>query len=192
MSFEIEKKYRITKEQYEQVTADLEEFKAEYVREDFEENLLFGNEYLKQIEGLVRIRKTQNKNTLTFKQYVSDSAGVKKHLEYESVVESPDEVAKMVKALSFELRMVYEKRRKTWKFREVEVVLDELPFGLFMEIEGTNMQIAEAEMFLGADEFEVEPKTYPMLTKELGRRIGDRIEARFGNNEDVIENTYIN
>ncbi len=191
MTFEIEKKYKITQEQYKQVTADLEEFSADFLGEDFEENLLFGNEYLKQIEGLIRIRKTENKNTLTFKQYVSDSAGVKKHLELESIVESPDEVAKIVEALSFELRMVYEKRRKTWKFREVEVVLDELPFGLFMEIEGTNMHIAEAEMFLGADEFEVEPKTYPYLTKELGKRFGDRIEARFGNNEDAFEDKYI-
>ncbi len=191
MTFEIEKKYRLTKEQYDQVEADLEELKAEFTGEDFEENLLFGNDYLKEIGGLIRIRKTQDKDTLTFKQFVSGSGGMKKHIEYESVVDSPDEVAKMVEALAFELRMVYEKRRKTWKFRKVEVVLDELPFGLFMEIEGTNMAIAEAEMFLGGDEFEAEEKTYPYLTKELGKQNGNRIEARFGNSDDVIEDKYI-
>ena len=188
---EIEKKYRLTKEQYDRVADDLKDLKAEFTGEDFEENLLFGNEYLKEIGGLIRIRKSSEKDTLTFKQFISGGGGMKKHVEHESVIDSPDEVAKIVEALTFELRIVYEKRRKTWKFRSVEVVLDELPFGLFMEIEGTNMAIAEAEMFLGADEFEAEEKTYPYLTKQLGKRNGNRIEARFANNDGVIEDKYI-
>ncbi len=179
MAIEIEKKYRVTEEQRAQVEEDLLEFKAEFLGEDFEENLLYGNEYLKQIGGVIRVRKTGTKNTLTFKQFISGGEGMKQHIEHESEIESPDEVAKIVERLGFELRIVYEKRRKKWKFREVEVVLDELPFGLFMEIEGAHMAIAEAEMFLGADEFEAEPKTYPYLTRILGVEIDNRIESRF-------------
>ncbi len=179
MAIEIEKKYRLTKDQFEQVQADLEEFKAEFVGEDFEENNLYGNEFLKDKGAVIRVRKIDGKTILTYKQFVTNHSGLKQHIENETIVEDADQIDAIIEHLGFERRMVYEKRRKTWEFRNVEVVLDKLPFGLFMEIEGEMMDIAEAEMFLGADEFEVEPKTYPYLTKEYGTRIENRIESRF-------------
>jgi adenylate cyclase class 2 len=75
--------------------------------------------------------------------------------------------------------LVYEKRRSTWRFREVEVVIDELPFGHYMEIEGPRTGIKEAEMLLGIEDLEAEQETYPSLTARLGRKTGDVIEARF-------------
>ncbi len=75
--------------------------------------------------------------------------------------------------------MIYEKRRKTWSFRNVEVVLDELPFGLFMEIEGSIQGITEAEMLLDAEDFKVELETYPRLTMKQGIQNGQIIEAKF-------------
>jgi len=189
MAIEIEKKYRLTQEQFAQVEADMSEFKAEYLGEDFEENILFGNDFLKDKGAVVRIRKTQRSNTLTYKQFVSANSAGKQHIEHESIVDKPDEVAQLIEHLGFERRMVYEKRRKTWKFREVEIVLDELPFGLYMEIEGALMAIAEAEMFLEADAFEVEEATYPFLTKHLGALNGNLIEARFGNKNEALRDS---
>ncbi|NNF00630.1 MAG: class IV adenylate cyclase [Pyrinomonadaceae bacterium] len=188
MSIEIEKKYRLTREQFMQVEKDLEELGAEYAGEDFEENILFGSEYLKHKNAVVRIRKTDRQNTLTYKQFVVAGPGGKQHIEHESIIDSPGEIAKVVEHLGLERRMVYEKRRKIWKFRDVEVVLDELPFGLYMEIEGALMAIAEAEMILEADDFEAEPKTYPFLTKEMGKKIENRIEARFDSNPTGLRN----
>ena len=184
MSLEIEKKYRLTDDQFEQVELDLIEYKAEFVAEEFEENLLFGNDYMKDIGALLRIRKIENKTVLTFKKHVPSESGIKQHIEHETLVEDADEIQKIVENLGLEMRMVYEKRRKTWKFRNVEVVLDVLPFGLYMEIEGSLTAIGEAEMFLDAQQFEVEPATYPFLTKHLGRRIENRIESRFGNKDE--------
>jgi len=180
MAVETEKKYRLTKDQYDQVQADLKEFKAEYIGEDFEENNLYGNDFLKDKGAVIRVRKIDDKTILTYKQFVTNHSGIKQHIENETAVTDSEQIDAIIEHLGFERRMVYEKRRKTWKFRKVEVVLDELPFGLFMEIEGEMMAIAEAEMFLGADEFEAEQRTYPYLTKELGVRAENRIEARFG------------
>jgi adenylate cyclase class 2 len=81
--------------------------------------------------------------------------------------------------LGLQPRLIYEKHRDTWKLRSVEVVLDELPFGMFMEIEGSITGIREAELLLDLDDVEVEHETYPMLTGRLGTKIGDMIEARF-------------
>ena len=64
------------------------------------------------------------------------------------------------------------------KFRG-PIVLDELPFGLFMEIEGSVMSIREAEMLLDIEELEVEHDTYPRMASRLGNAVGNLIESRF-------------
>ena len=86
--------------------------------------------------------------------------------------------------MNYRAALVYEKRRRTWNFRTVEIVLDSLPFGEFMEIEGSLTAIAEAEMFLGAEDFEVVPETYPNLTLKFGTKNGDVVEARFVDAEE--------
>jgi hypothetical protein len=58
-------------------------------------------------------------------------------------------------------------------------VLDELPFGLFMEIEGSITDIELAEIMLEAESFTTEHATYPSLTAQLGLQNGDVFEARF-------------
>jgi len=75
--------------------------------------------------------------------------------------------------------LVYEKRRRTWSLGRTEVVIDELPFGLFMEIEGEEREIDAAEQTLGIDGLPAEHDTYPQLTEKHGQRVGDVIEARF-------------
>ncbi len=179
MSIETEKKYRLRKEDMDQVANELDDLNAEFSGEVFEENRLFGNDLLKAKKAVLRIRTTENESIITYKEFVPNSMGVKQHVEYETKVESAETLEKILNNLGLEKQMIYEKRRRTWKFKQVEVVLDELPFGLFMEIEGSLMGIAEAEMFIGADEFEIEPAAYPYLVKKYGRRIENRIEARF-------------
>jgi len=179
MSIEIEKKYRLTKEQYDEVFESLNELEAEFLGEDFEENILFGNEFLKEKRALLRLRRIGEKTILTYKEAGDENLTVKRRIEHETEVADFAAIEKIFIGLGFYEGMVYEKRRKTFRFRQVEVVLDELPFGLFMEIEGSMTGIAEAEMYLGADEFEVEYKSYPFLTYELGVRKDNKIEARF-------------
>lgn len=179
MAIEIEKKYRLTREQYARVEADMAELGAKYIGEDHEENILYTNQILFERGAVVRLRKIGAKTILTYKQALANKTGEKMHIEHESNVESAEEIGIILEHLDLEKRMVYEKRRKTWKFRTVEIVLDQLPFGLYMEIEGSTMAIAEAEMFLEAEELEIEPATYPFLTKQLGTKNGNVIEARF-------------
>jgi adenylate cyclase class 2 len=45
----------------------------------------------------------------------------------------------------------YEKRRETFSWHEVEAVIDEMPFGWFLEIEGSSEGIAELAGSLGLD-----------------------------------------
>lgn len=179
MSIEIEKKYRLTKEQRISIVASLEEYSAEYVGEDAEENIIYGGATLSEKNAVLRIRKIGERTILTYKLRLADTGGIKRQIEEETEVADPKAIQRIVKELGFSPILVYEKRRRTWRFRSVEVVVDELPFGLFMEIEGSITGIREAEMLLDLDDLETEHKTYPQLTGELGIKNREVIEARF-------------
>jgi adenylate cyclase class 2 len=186
MSLETEKKYSLTQAQKEAVADLLREFGAEFKGEDFEENTIYSGGILNEKGAILRIRKTQDKTFLTYKQRIHNEFSVKQQIEHETEVADAGELEKIVENLGFSPHLVYEKRRKIWNFRQVEVVLDELPFGEFMEIEGSVTAIAEAEMFLEAEDFEVVHETYPSLTVRYGRKNGNLFEARFTNPEGKL------
>ena len=179
MAIEIEKKYRLSEEQKQFVLDALEDLQAEYKGEDFEENTIYGGGILDETLAVLRVRKTQDKTILTFKRRIQNDFDVKQQIEHETEIANAEEIENIIENLGFVPRLVYEKRRKTWNFRQVEIVLDELPFGLFMEIEGSITEIAEAEMLLEIEDFETEHETYPRLTVKFGERNGDLFEARF-------------
>jgi adenylate cyclase class 2 len=183
MSIEIEKKYRLTEELKADVGIALKEFGAEFVGEDIEENTIFSSDELFEKNAVVRIRRMPDRSVLTFKQRLANTSDAKRQIEYESDISDAEALRSIIESIGLKAAIVYEKRRKTYKFRSVEVVLDELPFGQFMEIEGPLSAIAEAEMLLGIDELEVEHETYPRLAVKYGIRNGDVIESRFAKSE---------
>jgi adenylate cyclase class 2 len=179
MAIEIEKKFILSNDQREQVLENLKELGAKYIREDFEENTLYNGGILDEKRAVLRVRKIADKTVLTYKQRIENVANVKQQIEYETIVEKAEEMEKIIESLGFEKTLIYEKRRQTWHFRAVEIVLDELPFGQYMEIEGSIMAIAEAEMLLDVENFTVENETYPHLTQRFGVQKEKLIEARF-------------
>lgn len=179
MAIETEKKYRLTKEQREEVLDSLKDLNAEFIKEEFEVNLLYGGGILEEEKALLRVRKIDNKTILTYKKQIKNEFGVKQHTEYETEVSDGNEIEKIIKALGFELGMVYEKHRQTWHLQNTEICLDELPFGLFLEVEGKLSQIGLIEMMLGLEDYKVENLTYPKLTYQLGKKNEGVIEARF-------------
>ena len=106
MAIETEKKYRLTIEQREEVLASLEDLNAEFIREEFEVNLLYGGGILEEEKALLRIRKIDDKTILTYKKQIKNEFGVKQHQEFETEVSEGDEIEKIIKALGFELGMV--------------------------------------------------------------------------------------
>jgi adenylate cyclase class 2 len=85
----------------------------------------------------------------------------------------------IIRILGYRLSVVYEKRRRTWHLGKAEIVLDELPFGLYMEIEGTPRNIAIAERKLAIRKLVPEMRGYPRLTVKYGRMKKSVMEARF-------------
>jgi adenylate cyclase class 2 len=179
MSIEIEKKFVISKVQMERLIKSLSDLNADYIGEDLEENIIYRNSILKEKNAVLRVRKIDNKTILTYKESFIDKTEIKHQKEYETEIKDVLMIEKIIENLGLEKSLVYEKRRKTWKFRDVEIVLDELPFGFYMEIEGSVLAIKEVEILLEAEEFETEHKTYPALTAKFGNKNGQLFEARF-------------
>jgi adenylate cyclase class 2 len=179
MAIEIEKKFVLSNDQREQVLENLNKFGAKLVGENLEENTLYSGEILMEKRAVLRVRKIGEKTILTYKQRIENDSDFKQQIEYETVVEKAEEMEKIIESLGFEKALVYEKRRQIWHFRAVEVLLDELPFGQYMEIEGSVTAIAEAEMLLDVENLTIENETYPHLTRRFGVQKEKLIEARF-------------
>ena len=179
MPIETEKKYRLTEEQRTKVRQRLQEIGATRKGKEFEENTIYTGHDLAVGSKVLRLRKVGDHATLTFKQRLPTPSPIKQQREEETAVASPIAMSAILEAVGFTPRLVYEKRRETWLLRKAEIVLDELPFGLFMEIEAQESEIEAIEETLAIKDLEPEHSTYPQLTIDHGTHSGDTIEARF-------------
>jgi adenylate cyclase, class 2 len=179
MAIETEKKYHLGEKRVEEITQKLVELGATFDKEVFEVNYQHRGGEMDERGATLRLRKIGDFTLLTYKERVKSENGAKKKIEFETNVSDVDAAEKIIEHLGYRLTAVYEKRRKYWKLGDVEVVLDELPFGLYMEIEGTDDAIAKAEKRLGLKEIEHEPRGYPRLTIKYGKINGEVAEARF-------------
>jgi adenylate cyclase class 2 len=84
---------------------------------------------------VLRLRKDREAR-LTFKGPQTAGAEVNDRQEIEFSVGDFGAARRLLKALGYEVSAMYEKYRTTYALRDAEIVLDELPFGNFVEIEG--------------------------------------------------------
>jgi len=134
---------------------------------------------LKKGSCVLRLRRVGGKAILTYKKRIPTSSPIKHQREEETGIADPEAMEAILVALGFTPAMVYEKRRQTWRLGKTEIVIDVLPFGLFMEIEGRVTEIRAAERKLGLKGLRAEHATYPQLTAKHGKVYDGLIEARF-------------
>ena len=179
MPIEIEKKFRLTKKQRAAVLARLPRIGAKLKATEFEENTLYGGDQLQLGRSALRLRRVGKRAILTFKERIPTNSSIKHQREDETEVGDADALQAILQALGFTPRLVYEKRRMSWRLGKAEIVVDDLPFGLFMEIEADELEIKEIERRLGIKGLKPEFETYPRLTLTNGIKRGDLVEARF-------------
>jgi adenylate cyclase class 2 len=179
MPIETEKKYRLTKMQREQVLDRLPVIGAKCKGEDFEVNILYTGKTIDVTRSVLRLRRIGKRGVLTLKESLPPRLDIKQRREDETRVDDADAMALILEALGFTPALVYEKRRVTWRLGPTEIVIDELPFGLFMEIEGLEKDIREVETKLAIKRLRTEPLSYPRLVLVHGVKNGEVIESRF-------------
>ena len=179
MPIEIEKKYRLTSSQRRLIEKRMRDMALVPGELEHEENTIYRGGTLERPGCALRLRRVNGRAILTFKQRRPSKSAIKYQEEHEVPIPDAQAMAAILAALNFRPGLVYEKRRTRWQVGKAKVVIDELPFGLFMEIEASVKEIKRVEKLLGADKFPAVMETYPSLTRQLGKTNRGVIEARF-------------
>jgi adenylate cyclase class 2 len=120
----------------------LRELKAHLIQpRTHETNLRFdnANSDLRNSSRVLRLRQDE-KARFTFKgPSVEREGGVLSRQEIEFVVEDFESAKKFLEALGYETVVFYEKFRTTYEIQDIHIMLDELPYGEFVEIEGESV-----------------------------------------------------
>ena len=112
---------------------------------------------------VLRLRRTEEGATLTFKGPPRFEDGTRTREERETAVSDPREMESILAALGFERRFRYEKRREEWSLDDCVIALDETPIGSFAEVEGDPAAIRRVLQQLALDPSESLPYSYAEL-----------------------------
>ncbi len=179
MPIEIEKKYRLTKKQRQTIERRMRDLSLSPSELEHEENTIYRGGRLNLVGYALRLRRVNGRAILTFKRRLPSKSAIKYQQEEEVTIGNPEAMAAILDSLGFQPGLVYEKRRTRWNVGNAKVVIDELPFGLFMEIEAPVKEIKRVEKMLQAELLPAVIETYPTLTARFGKERNGVIEARF-------------
>lgn len=122
---------------------------------------------LRAAAQVLRVRSDHH-SLLTFK---APGADPEHRLELETGIDDPDSLVRLLGSIGLEVVFVYEKYRETYSLDLCEVMLDELPFGCFVEVEGPDLPaVRETSLRLGFAWDERVALTYLGLFEALRRQ----------------------
>jgi len=136
---EIEAKFYV--KDLKQIEARLHDLKARLKQPRIHEtNIRFDtpNQDLHREQRVLRLRQ-DDKVRMTYKDASKNEQGVLNRMEIEFVVEDFERAKRLLEALGYEKSLFYEKYRTTYELDNTYVMLDELPMGSFIEIEGESI-----------------------------------------------------
>lgn len=119
----------------------------------YENNLRFDTPDRKLSHSLAALRLRQdNAARLTYKGPPLNEGGARLRQELEFVVSDFAMARLFLEALGYQVVVMYEKFRATYALGETLVTLDEMPYGLFVEVEGEDAaRIRQVSDQLGLD-----------------------------------------
>ncbi len=117
--------------------------------------------------GLVLRLRQDKRARLTYKGSETMKPGTLSRREVEITVSDFDTTRELLEALGYVVAFTYEKYRSTYKLDHAEIMLDELPYGHFIEIEGEESAIRPTAEKLGLKWETVIPESYSLLFERL-------------------------
>jgi len=139
-----------------------------------EVNLRFDTPQGELSRGLQVLRLRRDKTSrLTYKGPSQFQEGVRVRTEIEFEVSDFEAARALLEALGYRVAMMYEKYRASYELEQVEITLDEMPYGDFAELEGPDPgRIQEINRRLGLDWSARVSESYVVLFNQLVQRLG--------------------
>ncbi len=125
---------------------------------------------LTQSGRVLRLRKDQECR-LTYKDPGLREAGYLRRREIEVRVSDFDEAQNLLLSLGYQVVFSYEKYRTTYAHEGVEFMLDELPYGDFVEVEGPGSGLQPTARALGLNWEAAIPRSYHELFGDVCRNL---------------------
>ena len=128
------------------IRSRLEELNATLIQERIlETNLRFDlpGASLRAQGRVLRLRRDSG-TKLTYKSASTNEQGVLSREEIEFAVEDFEKAKQFLEALGYQKLVYYEKYRTTYELNNDLIMLDELPYGTFVEIEGETVETIHA------------------------------------------------
>jgi adenylate cyclase class 2 len=124
------------------IKSQLEKLNAQLIQERvLETNIRFDlpGAALRAQGRVLRLRRDTDVR-LTYKSASTNEQGVLSREEIEFVVEDYEKARQFLEALGYKKLIYYEKYRTTYELNKTHIMLDELPCGDFVEIEGETLE----------------------------------------------------
>ncbi len=96
----------------------------------------------------LRVRSGSN-NTITMKEKIGEDKNVRSRKETEFEISDVDQMAYILEKLGFTFSRIMEKYRINLQYKGAILSIDDMPFGMYLEIEGTEEQIETITVELG-------------------------------------------
>ncbi len=152
-----------------------------------EQNLRFdlSDGTLRKTFRILRLRQDEQA-ILTYKGAGTAMDGIRAREEWEVVVSDFATMQKILESLGYVIQYSYEKYRTTYSQDETLVMLDEMPFGSFVEIEGAN----RTSIFSLADRLKLDKST---ALSESYQVLFERVQTTMGLSfRDLSFDNFIN
>ena len=153
----------------------------------YERNIRYENAALTLGEQDIVLRLRQdNQATLTCKQGKALENGISRRFEAEVVVSDFETMDIILRRLGYQAALIYEKYRTTYTLGAAEIVLDEMPFGSFSEIEADAAVIEALVKRLGLAQFRRMEGNYTEIFADVKARLKlDFRDLTFDNFKDI-------
>jgi adenylate cyclase class 2 len=117
----------------------------------FEDNRLFDRRdgSLRAADKVLRLREIGDRSVLTFKEPVAGEHRHKVRIEYETDLDDPRALEKILSGVDFVPSFRYQKYRTQFARGDLDISLDETPLGCFVELEGPPESIDRLAFELG-------------------------------------------
>jgi len=171
---EVEIKFKIINSSF--IRKILKKQGAQFIGKAFEKTFRFDttDKNLEQRGQFLRVR-TGFKNVITFKRKIENKK-FKEREEIELEISNPEKMRMILENLGFTKILIMEKYREKWRSDDKEIVIDRLPMGMFIEIEGEEKVIKEMVKTLGFDFKDKITGTYWDLWREFSKKEGIKDE----------------